>query len=248
MKKLAGMGLSLLKKMFVIALGFVGKVSMWVGRIGKGIVKKAYRFMIKPIATIITTVFKFVAGVVMSPIRFMGWFIPMIFEKVRTMLHNIAQGVKRCVKLVTSTFMRIIKNPITIGLLIGGLAALLIYKLTDWLNGGLKTIKTTVIPMIVSFATSVFEFLKGAWSVISTVGVFLFKAVAYLTNPKGIIANTIRFLVDTYLMLKRYMKRIMKIAGKNSLDALCMFIAGDYLGIAIAMIGGWVKIAWNYVK
>jgi hypothetical protein len=72
--------------------------------------------------------------------------------------------------------------------------------------------------------------------------------VAYLTNPKGIIANTIRFLVDTYLMLKRYMKRIMKIAGKNSLDALCMFIAGDYLGIAIAMIGGWVKIAWNYVK
>jgi len=52
-------------------------------------------------------------------------------------LSSIASAVKSVMKSTWSVFKRILKNPITIGLIVGGLAFLLIKWLLPKLSGGI---------------------------------------------------------------------------------------------------------------
>ena len=239
---------SLFAGLFKIGGRFINKVSTWARRIGGGIKDKATRFLIKPIASLMTSVVGFFVGVLMSPINFMKWLVPTVFDRIGEVLHNIKEAAYRAYKATWSVFKKILFHPLTIGLLIGGLFLFVIPKLLGWLDGGIAYIRDSIVPAIKSISHRIWGFLKGVWSVVSTVGVFLFKAVAYITSPSGWIMKTITFLVKTVFAIKRHIKKMMKIAGYDSVDAFCMFLSGDYLGIAIAMIQAYVKIAWNYIK
>ena len=40
----------------------------------------------------------------------------------------------------------------------------------------------------------------------------------------------------------------MKATGKSNIDILCMFLAGDMVGIALHAIAGAVKLTWDFLK
>jgi hypothetical protein len=156
--------------------------------------------------------------------------------------------VKGVLKSTWGVFKRILKNPITIALLIGGLFFLLWKWLGPKLSGGIDGIKKTLIPMIKSFASKALGFIQGVGSILFSVGKFLFKVIDWITNPKGWLAKFIVTTIKLFLAFKRGLKKLMKATGKSSVDILCMFLAGDMIGIAISAIGGAVKLMWDWLK
>lgn len=52
----------------------------------------------------------------------------------------------------------------------------------------------------------------------------------------------------TIWKIKKVIGKLLKAAGKDSIDILCMFLSGDTLGIAIGMIGGLVVKAFKWMK
>ena len=54
--------------LFGIMGKFVNKIGHWVGILAHGIADKSYRFIIKPLATMMVSIFNFVTGIVLSPI------------------------------------------------------------------------------------------------------------------------------------------------------------------------------------
>lgn len=184
-KALAFKAIDFFKALFKLGGKFVNKIGTWIGRLGRSIKDKTYRFLIKPMASIMVTVFNFVTGVVMSPIHFIKWFVPMIFDKIATTLSNIYHGVKRVLRSTWSIFKKIFFNPLTIGLLIGGLLFFCVPTFRKWLTGGFIALKNGVVGTIVTFAKTAWGFLKGLASVLWGVGKFLFKVVEWVTNPEG---------------------------------------------------------------
>ena len=247
-KKLAFKALSFFGKLFGIMGKFVNKIGHWIGILAHGLVDKTYRFIVKPIASLMVTVFNFVTSVLMSPIHFIKWLIPAVIDKVMTTLSNIAQAVKGVLKSTWSIFRRILFNPITIALLIGGLFFFLWKWLGPKLTGGIQGIKDTILPMLTSFATHALGFLTGVWNILLSVGKFLFKAIDWITNPKGIVARFLVACVKLFLAFKSGLKKLMKKTGRNSIDILCMFLAGDMIGIAIHAIAGALKSLWDWLK
>lgn len=68
---------------------FVNKVANWSAKLGAGIKDKAYRFLVKPIAGMMSSVFGFVGCVVLAPVKFMQNLIPSMFDRFYDILHNI---------------------------------------------------------------------------------------------------------------------------------------------------------------
>lgn len=119
-KKLVFKAVNFFKSLFKMGGKFLNKVGMWMGKLSIGIKDKAYRFLVKPIANIMVTVFNFFTGVLMSPIQFMKWLVPSVFDRILSALSNIGQGVKKALKATGGIFKKILCNPLTIAILIGG--------------------------------------------------------------------------------------------------------------------------------
>ena len=67
-KKLAFKALSFFGALFGLMGKFVNKVGHWIGILAHGIADKSYRFIIKPLAAMMGSIFNFVTAVVLSPI------------------------------------------------------------------------------------------------------------------------------------------------------------------------------------
>lgn len=247
-KNLAFKAVSFFAALFKLGGKFINSVASWVGRIGKGIKDKTYRFLVKPIATMITSIFSFVTGVVMSPIKFIKWFVPAVFDRILDALNGISQAVKRVLRSTWSIFKKILFNPITIALLVGVLFYFFGPKLLKWLTGLVGGIKDGISSTIVPIFKSLGKFLVKVWEVISTVGKFIFGIIEWITNPEGKIVKFVTFVVKMLLAVKGFIKNLMKTAGYDSIDVFCMFLAGDMIGVAIASIGGLVVKLWRFIK
>lgn len=247
-KKLAFKALSFFGSLFGLMGKFVNKIGHWIGILGHGIVDKAYRFIVKPIASMMVSIFNFVSSIVLSPIQFIKWLIPAVVDKIMGVIHNISQAVKSVLKSTYTIFKKILMNPITIAILVGGLFFLLWKWLGPKLSGGIEGIKNSIVKPLMSFASTAFNFLKGLFSILMSVGKFLFKAIEWLTNPQGPIAKFIVFVIKTFLAIKAGIKKLCKATGKSSIDVLCMFLAGDMIGLALHAMAGAVKLAWDWLK
>ena len=171
-----------------------------------------------------------------------------MIDKILGVLSNISQAVKSVLKSTMSIFKRILKNPITIGLIVGGLFFLLWKWLGPKLSGGITSIKETIVPMIMTVVNGALIFVKGLWNVIVFVGKTIFTWIEKITNPEGFLAKFIIGMVKTFMEIKRGIKNLMKATGKNSIDILCMFLSGDMIGILMtAIFGAMIKI-WQWFK
>ena len=247
-KALAFKALSFFGSLFGIMGKFVNKIGHWIGILAHGIVDKTYRFIIKPIASMMVSIFNFVSSVVMSPIQFIKWLVPTVIDKVLGALSNIAQAVKGVLKSTMSIFKRILFNPLTIALLVGGLFFFLWKWLSPKITGGITGLKNSIVPTIKSIATTGLKFIKGLANVLYTVGKKLFNAIEWITRPKGPIAKFLKFAVGLFLTFKAWLKKLMKATGRSNIDILCMFLAGDTIGLALHAIVGCLKGIWDWFK
>ena len=67
-KKLAFKALPFFRRLFGLMGKFVNKIGYWVGILAHGITDKTYRFIVKPIASMLVSIFNFVTAIVLSPI------------------------------------------------------------------------------------------------------------------------------------------------------------------------------------
>ena len=169
-------------------------------------------------------------------------------DKILGAISNISQTVKGVMKSTWGIFKKILFNPITIALLVGGLFFLLWKWLAPKLTGGIQGIKDTVVPLLKTIGTSIWDFVKGLASGIYAVGKFLFNAIEWITRPKGPIAKFVKFVATVFLAFKAGLKKLMKLTGKSNIDVLCMFLAGDTIGIALHAVAGCLKGIWNWFK
>lgn len=201
-KRLVFKTISFFKGLFRMAGKFVNKIGNWVSRIGHGIKDKAYRFLVKPIAGMMVFVFGFVSGVVMAPVKFMQQIIPAIFDRTHSAMHNVKEGIKGAWKKTWGFVRRILFNPITLTILIGGLFFIFGKWMFDTLTGGITSIKDAIFGKVSSIASSIWGFLKNVWDLVSTVGKFLFDAIAWLTNPDGWVAKSVSWVINAFLWIK----------------------------------------------
>ena len=248
LKKLVFKAIQFFKSLFKMGGKFVNKVSWWAARIGEGITNKMHRFIVKPISNILVCVVGFFSGLIMSPITFMKWLIPSVFQKIREVLSNIGQGIKGVVKATWGIIKKILFNPFTLALLIGGIFFFFGPKIMEWLSDKVGSLKENLIPTLKSVALSIWEFLKGVWKVLSTVGTWLFKWIEKTTAPEGPVARFISKLVAVVTKVTKLIWKLCKAFGYSSVDILCMVIAGDWYGLMFAMIGGMCVKFWNWVK
>lgn len=155
---------------------------------------------------------------------------------------------KKVLRSTWSVFKKIMTNPLTIVLLIGGIFLLFRKPILDWLSKFVGGIRENIIPVIKSVATTAMDFLSKCWTVIKVVGVALFKTIDAITNPKGMVVRFIVGVVKTFLAIKRGISELVKKSGKSSIDTFCMFLAGDYIGLAINAIKGFTVKVWEYLK
>ena len=174
--------------------------------------------------------------------------IPAIIDRTLDALNGIKQSVVRVLKSSMSIFKKILFNPITIALLIGGLFYFFGPKLISMLTVGVKFIRENIVPPIVSFAKFTWKVLKGVWEIVSTVGKTLFNIINWITSPEGIVAGAIRFIIKTYMAFKKGLKWLLKMAGKSSIDALCMMLSGDLIGMVIFGLIGAIRGMWRWIK
>ena len=128
-KRLGLAFLGMLVKLFGVGVGFANKVSTYISALGKGLKDKAYTFLVKPIAEIMVTVMGFAMGMVRSHSEFAKNLIPDLIKRLRETVHGIREGTKHVLRQTWGVFKRIVSNPITIAILIGGLFALVGPKL-----------------------------------------------------------------------------------------------------------------------
>lgn len=155
---------------------------------------------------------------------------------------------KKVLRSTWSVFKKIMTNPLTIALLIGGIFLLFRKPILNWLSKFVGGIRENIVPVIKSVATTAMDFLSKCWTVIKVVGVALFKTIDAITNPKGIVVRFIVGVVKTFLAIKKGISELVKKSGKSSIDTFCMFLAGDYIGLAINAIKGFTVKVWEYLK
>ena len=156
--------------------------------------------------------------------------------------------MKRCLSATMGIFKRILFNPITITLLVGGLFYFFGPKLLSILSGGIEGIKNTLIPTLTNMASTAWGFIKSVWGVVSWVGSKLFAVVEWITNPDGVIAKFVVQVVGTFLQVKKHITDMIKASGKDSIDALCMFLSGDLIGLFFHYITGVLVKTWEWLK
>ena len=232
----------------VVGKKFVNKVGYYIMKIGGWIMDKTYRFLIKPLASILTTVFGFTMAVVKSPVNFMKWLIPAVFDRIRNCLSAIRQATKRVLNATKSIFQKILKHPLTIALIIGGLFFLVWKFFGDKLSSLFGGIRDGIWSTVKFIATKVWVMVKTVANVLWYVGKFLFTTIEKITSPDGWLAKAIIKGVKIFMFIKRGITNLMKAAGTSTIDAFCEFLAGDTIGIAIRMIGGLVVKSWQYIK
>ena len=171
-----------------------------------------------------------------------------IMERIHDALANIAGAVKSVLASTRTILGKILKNPVTWILIVGGLFFIFRKWIFKWLKGKQDTLMKGIIFKIKWLATNALGFLKTCWNVLVVVGKFLFNAIDYLTKPSGPIAKFIVSVIKTFVAVKKWIKKMIKMSGQNSVDALCMFLAGDYIGMAISIVGAYVSKAWDYLK
>lgn len=247
-KALALKAIGLFMGLFGVMGKFVNKVGTWLGILGHGIKDKTYRFIIRPISNMMVSVFNFTVAMVTTPIQFIKWLVPAILNRISQLLSNIKSAVMSLVAKTKTLLGKILKNPFTWAVIIGGLFFVFRKWIFNWLQGEHKTLKEGVMSKLKTLAGTVLGFLKKLWMVVSTVGKFLFNAIEWLTNPKGWIATTINAVVTTFLAVKKWITEMVKKSGQSSVDALCMFIAGDYIGMALALVKAYAKKGWDLIK
>ena len=247
-KALAFKAISFFGSLFGLVGKFVNKIGYWVGVLADGIIDKTYKFIIKPLASMMVSIFNFVSSVVMSPIQFIKWLVPSVMDRFLGALSNISQAVKGVLKSTWGIFRRILFNPITITLLVGGLFFLLWKWLSPKLSGGIQGIKDSILPPLKSIASYALKFLSGAWTAITTIGKYLYTAIEWITRPKGPIAKFVKFVATLFLAFKSGLKKLMKATGRSNIDILCMFLAGDTIGLALHAVVGCLKGLWDWFK
>ena len=248
LKKLAMKAIGFFAGLFKMAGKFVNKVGTWIGRLGGAIKDKAYRFLLKPLASMLVSVFGFVAGVVMSPINFIRHTIPALMDRVLEALSNIRQAALVLAGNVFAIFKKILTHPLTIAILIGGLLLFFLPKLLKWMSGGIGDMRKSIVPILKGLATKALDFLSGLWNILSSVGKFLFNLVEYITNPDGWIVKSVTWVIKSFLAVKDWIKKLMQVTGKDNIDILCMFLSGDMIGIALHAIGGALVKMWRWLK
>ena len=247
-KKIALAGLALLKKMFDVGKRFVNKVSTYILKLGVGITSATYKFLLEPIANMMVSVFGFMQDVVKSHVNFTKQFIPDLLDKMSSTAGMIKQKAKRVLKSTWGVFRKILFNPITIFLLVGGLFLFFGPKLIEWLTGLVGGIRDNIIPVLSKYAKKAIEILTPIWNCLCFIGKVLFRVVKWLTDPDNFIVKAIGKIISLVLMFRGFLKKMMKAAGKSSIDILCMFLAGDTIGIALHTAIGLLKTLWNYVE
>lgn len=248
-KKLAFKAVSFFAGLFGVLGKFMNKLGNWMTRLGKWVKDKTYRFILKPISQMVVTLFDFFIGVVASPFRFLKWITTTVFDRIRNTMHNIKSAARRTLRATWGVFKRILFHPLTLVLLIGGIFLIFRKSLFGWLGKMVRGIKNSIVPVVKFLASHIWEFIKGAWNVISTVGKFLFDVVKWLTDPDGWIAKVIMFVIRTFMEIKRGISKMGEVSGyADNIDMLCMFISGDMIGIAIHFIVGIVRKLWDYVR
>ena len=247
-KKLALAAVNFLKKMFKIGSRFVNTVAWYMGRLGKGINDKAYKFLVKPIAEIMVTVMDFAMGLVKTHVSFSQNMLPNLLKYVRQAINSIKEYSLNVLAQTWSLFKKIMFNPITTAFIVGGLFYFLWPYMTDLFHGSVERLKNDVIVPVKKFVKGAIEILTPIWEVISTVGGWIWDAVAWLTDPDNFIGQAILWIVTLKLRIKTAIAKVMKIGGASSIDFLCMWLAGDTIGMALHFIFGMVKMAWDWLK
>lgn len=227
---------------------FVNKVETYVGKLGKGIRDKAYMFLVKPIASFLVTVFGFTMGVVMAPIQFMKWMVPSVMERFRNIMSDIRSAARSVLKSTWSFFRKVLFNPITIVLLIAALVYFFGPRLWNWLSDGIGRIRDRVVFTVTSWVNTVVEWGRKIWSVVSSVGSGLFEFIDWLTDPDGWIFQTIHAIIGLILVARKWINDMMGVAGQDTVDMLCMWLAGDWIGIAYNAIKGMLLKFWEHIK
>ena len=247
-KKLALAGLALLKKMFDVGKRFVNKVSTYILKLGVGITSATYKFLLEPIANMMVSIFGFMMDVVKTHVNFAKQFIPDLLDRMSSTASMVKRKAKQVLKSTWGVFKKILFNPITIILLVGGLFLFFGPKLIEWLTGLVGGIRDTLIPVLSKYAKKAIEILTPIWNCLCFIGKILFRVVKWLTDPDNFIVKAITAIIKMVLMFKGFLKKMMKVAGKSSIDILCMFLAGDTIGIALHTAIGLLKTIWNYVQ
>ena len=147
-----------------------------------------------------------------------------------------------------SIFQKILKHPLTIALIIGGLFFLVWKFFGDKLSSLFGGIRDGIWSTVKFIATKVWVMVKTVANVLWYVGKFLFTTIEKITSPDGWLAKAIIKGVKIFMFIKRSITNLMKAAGTSTIDAFCEFLAGDTIGIAIRMIGGLVVKSWQYIK
>ena len=247
-KRLVFKTVSFFKGLFRMAGKFVNKIANWVAKLGSGIKDKAYRFLVKPIAGLLVSVFGFVGSVVMAPVKFMQNLIPSIFDRTHEAMHNVKEGALSAWRSTLSFVKKILTSPITLFLLVGGMFFFFGKWLWDKFSGWIGEVKGGILGVITTIAEKVWGFLTTVWNIISTVGKALFKVVEWVTNPDGWVVKAVTWVIKAFLWVKGMIKKLMKAAGKSSIDILCMFLAGDMIGVVLWTIAGLCVKFWQWLK
>ena len=248
LKKLVFKTAAFFKGLFRMAGKFVNKIATWVGKLGAGIKDKTYRFLVKPIAGLMVSVFGFVGSVVMAPVKFMQNLLPSIFDRTHEAMHNVHEGAKSAWRATWGIVKRILTSPITLFLLIGGIFFFFGKWLYDTFSGWIGEAQGGVLGTITTIASKVWEFLTNVWDIVCTVGQALYKVVEWVTNPEGWIVKTVTWVIKAFIWIKDKIKEMMKAAGKSSIDIFCMFLAGDMIGVVLYTIAGLCVKLWKWLK
>ena len=209
---------------------------------------KKYKFLIKPIAAILTTAFGFALGIVHSFAKFMGWAMQAIFDRVNDALNAIKDATYEVLKSTWGIFRRIMSNPLTIILLIAGIFAFFSDEIVDWVTAGVNWILDNIIPCVKEWALWIFDHAGQIWEWIKKISVWLFNFIADITSPDGWISKFINSVVDLFKKIAGYIKYIHKVTGKDAIDLLCLYLAGDTIGMLWVMLKTFAVWIWDWFK
>jgi hypothetical protein len=75
----------------------------------------------------------------------------------------------------------------------------------------------------------------------------VWSVVDWITNPNGKVVGFVGEVFRTIMGIKSWITGLMRTAGYNTLDLLCMYLSGDTIGLAIAAIRGLAKKVLRWV-
>lgn len=245
-KKVAFNLTGVFRRFFKFGGKFANKTSYYLGRILKGVKDKAYRFIAKPIAGILVAVVGSMTSLVMAPVKFLQWVVPSILERFRSVVRDFKEASIDLYKSTWSLFKRILFNPITIALLIGALVYFFWPTLVEWIQGGIANLGKNLWGTVSSWVSNIWEFGKTVWSCIVPVATAIFKFVAWVTDPDNWVMQIVFKVLGLIRDIKKVVVDVMKIAGYDSLDFTCMWMAGDTIGLALAALEALCISAWRW--